>query len=121
MITSPLTRRLVEKLPKETVAGGDDSAGPNAVFWRSVASEITRRLKMSWAPPVSKPKGVCWRGTPPVWHLEVSGVPRVYRLVLFLFSRFIYITFPCVTDFAGSKEHIRLSVHANLSQQRSRG
>ena len=33
-------------------SGGDETSGPNSVFYASVASEMSRRLKMSWAPPV---------------------------------------------------------------------
>ncbi len=70
----PLTKRLVEKLPKESTTGGDESSDPRAALLRGVSAELGRRLKGLWAPPFAKASGVCWRGAPPAWHLEVRAL-----------------------------------------------
>ncbi|CAH1778226.1 unnamed protein product [Owenia fusiformis] len=70
---------LIEKLPRGSEESTEEILGGSAVLYRSIASELSKRLSSPWTPPQCKNKGVVWRGSPPTWHREGCSSVRAFR------------------------------------------
>ncbi len=63
------------------------ATGGSEMLQRSIAHEITRRLKSPWTPPYCKTKGIAWRSSPAQWQREVRFVQTAYVWRIFSASQ----------------------------------